>query len=72
MSSWLGEAAADGAELVLFPEAFVPCFPSTGCGAGGRRRPAVRETFARLLRDSVDVPGPADDRLGGVAREHGV
>jgi nitrilase len=32
----------------------------------------VRETFARLVRESVEVPGPACDRLAAIAREHGV
>jgi nitrilase len=69
-----GRAAGDGAELVLFPEAFVPCFPSNrwarGLAAGAD--PAVRETFARLVRESVEVPGPAADRLAAIAREHGI
>ena len=43
-----GEAAAAGAQLVLFPEAFVPCYPSNrwvrALAAGSQ--PEVRETFA--------------------------
>src|SRR3954470_16916286 len=69
-----GEATAAGARLVLFPEAFVPCYPSNrwvrllAAGAG----PAVRATFARLMREAVEVPGAACDRLGAIALEHGV
>ncbi len=69
-----GEAAAAGAQLVLFPEAFVPCYPSNrwvrSLAAGSD--PEVRETFARLVRESVEIPGPACDRLAGIARDHGV
>ncbi len=69
-----GEAAGAGAQLVLFPEAFVPCYPSNrwvrGLAAGSE--PAVRETFARLVRESVEVPGAACERLSGIAREHGI
>jgi nitrilase len=68
------EAAAAGARLVLFPEAFVPCYPSNRwvrlLAAGAD--PAVRATFARLMRESVEVPGAACDRLGAIALEHGV
>ena len=66
------EAAALGAALVLFPETFVPCYPSNRwvqrLAAGADE--AARATFARLMRESVDVPGPACDRLGAIAREH--
>jgi nitrilase len=66
------EAAAGGAQLVAFPEAFVPCYPSNRWvrGLAGGSDEAVRETFARLARESVEVPGPACDRLGAIAREH--
>jgi nitrilase len=69
-----GEAAATGARLVLFPEAFVPCYPSNRwvrlLAAGSD--PAARATFARLMREAVEVPGDACDRLGAIALEHGV
>ena len=34
--------------------------------------PAARATFARLMREAVEVPGPACDRLGEIAKHHGV
>ena len=68
------EAAGNGAQLVVFPEAFVPCYPSNrwarALAAGAL--PEVRDTFARLMRESVEVPGPACARLGVIAREHNV
>lgn len=68
------EAAGNGAELISFPETFIPCYPSNRwvrhLAAGSD--PAVREVFARLVRESVEVPGPACDRLGAIAREHGL
>jgi len=68
------EAAAAGAELVLFPEAFVPCYPSNRwvrhLAAGAD--PAAKATFGRLMREAVEVPGPACDRLGETAKRHGV
>jgi nitrilase len=68
------EAGAAGAELVVFPEAFIPAYPSSSwakflAGWGDERAKAA---FALLARESVEVPGPASDRIAEVAREHGV
>ena len=65
------EAAAAGAELVLFPEAFVPVYPTN---RWVRQLASGPDTglFARLLEQSVEVPGPDADRLASVARDNGV
>ena len=67
------EAAANGARLVLFPEAFVPAYPrglSFGVVVGGRTA-AGRRTFARYNANAVEVPSAATDALGRAAREIG-
>ena len=67
-------AAAGGAGLVVFPEAFVSCYPrgiTFGATVGGRS-PEGRAWFRRYWESSVDVPGPVVDRLGAIAREQGV
>src|SRR5687767_10804836 len=68
------EAAGAGAQLVVFPEAFVPAYPSSvwARALAGWADPRAKAAFALLARESVDVPGPAADRLGEVAREHEV
>jgi nitrilase len=68
------EAAGEGAELVVFPETFVPAYPSSAWAKAlaGWSDPAAREAFARLADQSVAVPGPDADRLGEIAREHGI
>jgi len=68
------EAAAGGARLVVFPEAFVSCYPRgiTFGATVGSRTEEGRAWFRRYWESSVDVPGPVVDRLGAVAREHGV
>ena len=60
-----GEAAAKGAQLVVFPETFVPAYPSSSWAKAfaGWADPRAKETFALLARESVAVPGPAADRL---------
>jgi len=68
------EAAAQGAKLVFFPEAFVPGYPR-GLSFGvvvGRRSLAGRRTWQRYWSNAVDVPGPATERLQEAASEAGV
>jgi nitrilase len=68
------EAAANGAQLVVFPEAFVPAYPSSvwARALAGWAQSNAKEAFALLARESVEVPGDAERRIGGAAREHGV
>jgi nitrilase len=70
----IAEAAGSGARLIVFPEAFVGGYPK-GADFGARvgsRTPEGRKLFRRYFEGAVDVPGPATDRLGEVARAHGV
>ncbi len=68
------EAKAEGAQLVVFPETFVPAYPSSAWAKflAGWADPRATGAFAMLARESLDVPGPDVDRLGNVAREHEV
>jgi nitrilase len=68
------EAAGEGASLLVFPEAFVPVYPSSTWAKAfaGWADPRAKETFARLAAEAVTVPGEAADRIGAAAREHGV
>jgi nitrilase len=74
LAATTAEAAAAGAQLVVFPETFVPAYPSSAWAKAlaGWAEPGAKEAFALLARESVAVPGPACDRLGEIAREHGV
>lgn len=74
VAAMTADAAADGAELVLFPEAFVGGYPwglRFGTAVGGRTETG-RALFQRYWAAAVDVPGPEVDRMGEVAREAGV
>ncbi len=68
------QAATQGAELVVFPEAFVSAYPK-GLDFGARlglRRPEGREDFRRYFESSIEVPGPATEALGRAAESHRV
>jgi len=70
----IAEAAAGGARLVVFPEAFLGGYPK-GADFGARvgsRTPEGRKLFRRYFEDAIDVPGPATARLGEAARTHNV
>ena len=67
------EAAAQGAKLILFPEAFIPAYPR-GLTFGtviGSRSAEGRRTWERYWANSVVVPGPATEALGAAARQAG-
>ena len=68
----VANAAATGARLVVFPEAFVPGYPK-GLSYGlvvGARDAAGREEFRLYLEAAMAVPGPETERLGRAAAEH--
>src|SRR6476646_786798 len=69
-----GEAAGNGAELVVFPETFVPVYPSSRWAQAfaGWQNDGAKQTFARLAQNSVAVGSQAERRLGAAAREHGI
>jgi nitrilase len=70
----VGKAAAQGARLVLLPEAFVPAYPR-GLSFGivvGNRSPEGRRVWQRYWANAVDVPGPATEALGEAVRQAGV
>ncbi|MGQ0620749.1 MAG: nitrilase-related carbon-nitrogen hydrolase [Panacagrimonas sp.] len=69
----IGEAAALGAKLILFPEAFITGYPK-GLNYGlviGARDPVGREEFRLYLDAAIEVPGPQTQRLGEAAAAHG-
>jgi nitrilase len=65
----LEQAAADGAEIVVFPEAFLPGMPiwidSVPIWDGDA------DWYAMLVDQAVVVPGPVTETLGAAARETG-
>lgn len=68
------EAAGQGADLVVFPEVFLPGYPR-GLGFGtrvGSRNTAGREDWKRYWDGAIEIPGEETEALGELAKENGV
>ncbi len=65
------DAAARGARLVVFPEAFVPAYPLWVWSIPAGDTHALRALYAELLEQSVTVGDEATARIARVARETG-
>ena len=65
----LREAAADGAQLAVFPEAFVSLYPSGAWAAGAAEFSGWGELWQRMWESSVEVDGPLVARLAAVCAE---
>jgi nitrilase len=66
----LSEAAAEDAALAVFPEAFVPLYPSNAWAREAASFGGWDELWERLSANAVAVPGPLVDRLIEACREH--
>lgn len=68
------QAAESGAKVVLFPEAFLTGYPK-GSDFGARvgsRTDKGRDDFRRYFKSAVEIPGPAIERLAGLAGRLGI
>jgi nitrilase len=63
----IGEAASNGAGLIVFPETFIPTYPDWVWRAGVWDEVSER-LYARLLENSVVVPSDTTEVLGKAAR----
>jgi nitrilase len=69
----IADAAATGAKLIVFPEAFVTGYPK-GLNFGlavGARDAVGREEFRLYLDAAIEVPGQQTQRMGDAAATHG-
>ena len=70
----IAEAAATGAKIAVFPEAFIGGYPKGldfGCSVG-RRTAEGRADFVRYVRGAITVPGPEVDQLAAACAEHDI
>nr|MDJ0708042.1 nitrilase-related carbon-nitrogen hydrolase [Leptolyngbyaceae cyanobacterium MO_188.B28] len=63
----IDDAAQEGAELIVFPETFVPYYPYFSFVL-----PPVSmgKEHMRLYEEAVEIPGPVTDAVGQAARVH--
>jgi len=69
LKHYAAEAAGQGAQLIVFPEAFVGGYPK-GVTFGahvGSRSPEGRDWFRRYFESAIEVPGPEAAEIGAVA-----
>src|SRR2546427_6029620 len=61
----LEEAAAQGVQLAVLPETFIPLYPSNAWARHAAGFSGFDELWERLWENSVDVPGPLAESLVG-------
>ncbi len=74
LGDFASKAAAQGAKIVVFPEAFVGGYPK-GLDFGARvgsRSAAGRESFRVYYDGAIEVPGPLTARMGEIAAANGI
>jgi nitrilase len=68
--SLLGEASSQGVQLAVFPETFIPLYPSANWAHRAAQWTGFSKMWNRLWDNSVDVPGPDLDKLIVACAEH--
>ena len=72
LDAWARRAAGEGAQLVAFPETWIPGYPAwldDSPGSALWNHAGAKAVFQRLVENSVEVPGTAAERLAKLARE---
>lgn len=66
------EARENGAELIVFPEAFIPAYPYWPKDLGtGPERKLVLDAYTELHKNSVEIPSEDTEKLSSAARNAG-
>ncbi len=72
IASLIEEAAGNGASLIVFPEAMIPCYPYWPKDIGtGEGRKLVLDAYTELYKNSVEIPGADTDKLCEAAKKAG-
>jgi len=72
LAATAADAAAEGAQLLLFPETFVPVYPSSRWARGLAMGDDAKAVWARLARASITVPSEDTESIAAVAKQHGL
>src|SRR3989304_9606963 len=70
--SLIEEARDNGADLIVFPEAFIPAYPywPKDLGTGPERR-LVLDAYTELYKNSVEIPSEDRDKLRAAQKKAG-
>ena len=64
----IATAGREGARLIVFPEAFIPCYPEWVWGVPSGEQGLLNELYSELLTNAVTIPSDATDRLCEAAK----
>ncbi|MCK5203549.1 MAG: carbon-nitrogen hydrolase family protein [Desulfobacterales bacterium] len=68
----IAESAANGAQLIIFPEMFIPTYINSavwGRGLSSFGTANAKRAWSRLWQNSVEIPSHTTDRLSKTARD---
>ena len=68
----ISESAANGAQLIIFPELFIPTYINSavwGRGLASFGTASANRAWSRLWQNSVEIPSHTTDRLSKAARD---
>ena len=65
------EAGDEGAQLVVFPEVFIPAFPYWAPMSPSAPHDHARRAWNDLYKNSVEIPSESTGKLGAAARRAG-
>jgi nitrilase len=68
----LHQAADDGVQLAVFPETFISVYPSGAWGHQAAQFGGFDVMWERLWASSIEVPGPAIDKVVAACAERGI
>jgi nitrilase len=64
----IATAGREEARLIVFPEAFIPCYPEWVWGVPSGEQGLLNELYSELLTNAVTIPSDATDRLCKAAK----
>ncbi|MEX0999140.1 MAG: nitrilase-related carbon-nitrogen hydrolase, partial [Thermodesulfobacteriota bacterium] len=68
--SLIEEAASNGANLIVFPEATIPCYPYWPKDIGtleGRKQ--VLDAYTELYKNSIEIPSKDTEKLAKASKK---
>lgn len=69
---FISEAGQNGAQLVVFPEAFIPGYPDWVWTVPPSKKAMINELYTSLLKNSIRIPDDSTKKICDAAREAGV